>query len=584
MTSYPPGSSTRVRLPRLQGDGPHPVSANGLDLVLVHTPHGWRAFQGLCPHRGALLGEGELVGGELVCRNHRWRFDGASGRRVDGPECLVAYPLVEVDGELEVELPAPAGEAEAVGRLRSLADLPGPPGWPLVGNLLAIDIDRMHEILEGWVERYGPVYRYRMGPRQFVAVADPELAEQVLRRRPDEFSRLSTVETVFREMGAHGVFSAEGREWRPQRRLAMEALSHRHLRDFYPTLEQTARRLRARWLREIERGEPIDLVEDLKRFTVDVTTRLTLGRDVDTLGQGDDVVQRELEQIFPAFNRRLFAWLPTWRWLRLPADRALDRALASLREWMDSLVAASRRELAADPTRRERPAHFLDAMVAARDEAGEPFTDDEIFGNLLTMLLAGEDTTAYTLAWAVHELCENPAAVAALRGEIDGALAGDVVPPTFEVANRLVWAGAIANETMRLRPVAPLIGACAKADCVLGDVRLPKGTEVSVLIRPPVRDASHFETPEAFRPERWLPGAEGAHEPSVHLPFGSGPRLCPGRTLALLEMKVVLATLYASFDAARRGTRDAVGERFTFTMNPVGLDVELRGRPVGRPG
>ncbi len=107
---------------------------------------------------------------------------------------------------------------------------------------------------------------------------------------------------------------------------------------------------------------------------------------------------------------------------------------------------------------------------------------------------------------------------------------------------------------------------------------MPAGTKVATLARPPVRDATNFEDPEAFRPERWLGAHAGAHEPSAHMPFGSGPRLCPGRTLPLLEKKVVLATLYKSFNVEREGPSDAVREKFAFTMSPVGLDVRLRPR------
>jgi cytochrome P450/nitrite reductase/ring-hydroxylating ferredoxin subunit len=551
---------------------------NGHDLVVVRTAAGLRAFQGHCPHRGALLGEGELDGEALVCRNHRWRFDAADGKRLDGPGCLVGYPVREVDGEIVVELPRAAAAERSTGVRRRIDTLPGPAGLPFFGNAFQLDIPRLHEILEGWAAEYGPVFRYRLGTNTTIAVADPELVDEALRQRPERFRRLHAVETVFEEMKVAGVFSAEGAAWRPQRRLSMEALSHRHLRDFYPTLARVAGKLRARLARAADAGEPVDIVDTLKRFTVDVTTILTLGHDVNTLEQGDDVIQRKLEQIFPAFNRRLFALFPTWRLVRLPADRRLDEALAGLHAWMRTLVAEAQARLEAEPSRAQSPANFLEAMVAARDEDGRPFAEDVILGNLVTMLVAGEDTTAYTLAWAVHHLCDEPEAVAGLVREAASVMGGDVVPDSFETANRLVYAAAVANETMRLRPVAPIIILEANEDTVLGDIELPARTGVAVLLRPAAVDAENFADPSAFRPERWLPGAPGPHEPSVHMPFGSGPRLCPGRALALLEMKIVLATLYGAFAIERRGTSDAVKERFTFTMNPVGLEVGVRHR------
>ncbi len=576
-------SATPHRIARsqdLRGDRPYAFSVCGVDIVVMRTGKGLRAFQGRCPHQGALLGEGALDGQTLTCRNHGWRFRVESGRREGGPHCLDSFPIREEDGDVFVTVPIDS-EREAqrpVGR-RELRDLPGPKTLPLLGNLLQLDMSRLHEILEGWAAVHGPLYRYRLGPRWVVVVSDPALGEQVLKARPETYRRLSAVEPVFAEMGLSGVFSAEGDAWRPQRRLAMEALSFRHLQGFYPTLRTVAERLRKRWLRAADDGTPVDIVEDLKRFTVDVTTLLTFGHDVNTIEQDDEVIQRRLELVFPAFNSRLFALFPTWRLLRLPADRRLDQALIEIRAWLQELVAKARRRLEADPASADRPSNFLEAMISARDEAGQPFSDEVIFGNLMTMLLAGEDTTAYTLAWAVHHLSDSPSSVTALRSELDAVLGSSAVPEDFDTAHNLAYAGAAANETMRLRPVAPVFFHDTNVETVLGDLRLPANTTVAVLTRPPARDPKNFDEPCSFRPERWLDAGGGAHEPSAHIPFGTGPRLCPGRTLALLEMKVVLATVYKTFDVARVGESATVRERFAFTMSPDGLRVRLNRRP-----
>ena len=334
-------------------------------------------------------------------------------------------------------------------------------------------------MLERWAAQYGTMYTFRLGLDRALVVSDPELTQQVMRARPDTFRRTTKVQRVFEELGVNGLFSAEGPAWRPQRRLAMEALAHRNLRGFFPTLCTVAARLQRRWERAADSGEPLDMVEELKRFTVDVTTTLTFGHDINTVEDaGGDVIQRKLELVFPAFNRRLFALVPLWRIVRMPRDRRLDRALAELRDWIDGLVREARARLAADPARQAEPAHFLEAMLLARDDAGQPFSDDTIFANLMTMLLAGEDTTAYTLAWAIHHLCDSPAAVRALQAEVDAAPRGEIgrgVPASFEAANELAYAGAIAQESMRLRPVAPVIIFETIVDTVIGDVAVPAG-------------------------------------------------------------------------------------------------------------
>jgi cytochrome P450 len=486
--------------------------------------------------------------------------------------------VIEQDGDVFVDVPQHADAPEGRARpKRTIDDLSGPRGLPVVGNAFQLDLARLHEVLEGWAIEYGPLYRYRLGSHWVVVVSDPALIEQALRARPNTYRRLGNIEPVFREMGVAGVFSAEGAAWRSQRRLTMEALSPRHQRSFYPHLRAVAARLLTRWTREAQGGVPIDIVDDLKRFTVDITTLLTFGYDVNTLEQGDDVVQRRLEHVFPAFTRRLFALIPTWRFIRSPADRRLDRALAEIRAWLEQLVHEARQRLAADPGRASQPSDFLEAMIAARDERDQPFSDDVIFGNLMTMLLAGEDTTAYTLGWTVHELCNSPAAVSALQRELESILAASSVPEDFESVQRLQYAGAVANETMRLRPVAPVLYLQANHVTSLGDLRIKGGTALALLTRRPAVDERHFDRPREFMPERWTTPS-GTHNPSAHNPFGSGPRLCPGRSLALLEMKVVLATLYRNFEVERHGRAGDVREQFSFTMSPIGLRVRLHPR------
>jgi cytochrome P450 len=311
--------------------------------------------------------------------------------------------------------------------------------------------------------------------------------------------------------------------------------------------------------------------------TVDVTTQLALEHDLNTLEQEGDVLQRRLEHVLPGLTRRLFATVPLWRFVKLGPERRLEAALGEVFVLLREVLEAGRTRVAALPGRA--PATFLEAMILARDEEGRPFSDSQILGNAIEILLAGEDTTALTLSWAVHELCDAPAALAALQAEADAVPGGDVAPADFEVAGRLDVAGSIAQETMRLRPVAPLVILETNVATVLGDVALSVGQRVALLMRTPAVSAQRFADPAAFRPERWLePTTDGAHDTGALMPFGSGPRLCPGRALALLEMRVALATLGASFDLERLGERRGVSERFAFTMGPRGLRIRLRPR------
>ncbi|MCO6181135.1 cytochrome P450 [Ciceribacter sp. RN22] len=565
-------------LDQLHGDGPHTLSVNGFDVVVVRTQAGFRAFQGRCPHQGALLGEGEITAGRLVCRNHGWRFSTESGEREGGPQCLTSYPIVEKDRDLYIEALGLFGARHRVDAVRTLKSLPGPRGLPVLGNAHELDASTLHLTLERWADKYGPAYLFRIGPKPVIVLSDPKWCEQVLRARPERFTRASQMAPIFSELGAEGVLTAEGEAWRTQRKLAVRALAPTNFRELYPKLQTVITRLKKRWERAADLGSIVDIVEDLKRFTLDVTTLITFGHDINTIEDAEDVIQHKLALMFPALNRRIFALFPTWRFVRLPQDCRLDRAIAELRAWLGELVVAERSRLAAEPRRAERPSNFLEAMVSARDEEGRPFADEIIFGNLMTMLLVGEDTSAHTLGWAVHQLCDSPDSVSQLRREADRLLGVSDVAGDIDTANKFIWAGAIVNETMRLRPVVPFQFLEAKVDTVVGDLFVAAGTRLAVLMRPGTRDSRHFADPLSFRPARWLDDTLGVHDASVHTPFGSGARICPGRHLALLEMKLVLAMLYKSFEVERVSKAEEVREQFAIAMSLAGLKVRLRPR------
>src|SRR5262249_49587085 len=153
---------------------------------------------------------------------------------------------------------------------RTLDDLPGPRGLPLLGNLHQIDVASAHKTLARWADEFGPFYRLRIGLRNAVAVADPELIHEVLRDRPGRFRRIRIMQDAMLDVGIDGVFTAEGTDWRRQRKLAMHALNTEQLRGFFQRLDQVTERLQRRWQRTAAAGERVDAQRDLMRFTVDV--------------------------------------------------------------------------------------------------------------------------------------------------------------------------------------------------------------------------------------------------------------------------------------------------------------------------
>jgi cytochrome P450 len=424
----------------------------------------------------------------------------------------------------------------------------------------------------------------KFGRRWIVVSSDPDINERVLRARPEDFRREANIAPLYKEIGMTSVFSAEGAEWRPQRQLSMAALANKNLRVFYPVLVRIAERFRKRWERFADEGSTLNVEDEIRRFTVDVTTHLAFNYDINTIEQEGDVIQKQLEVILPMIMRRLLAVAPWWRWLPIPQERRADRALRELHTFLGTRIADARERLAANPKLAEAPSNFLEAMLTARDEHGQPFSDHIILGNAMTMLVAGESTTAQTIAWTVHHLLEQPEVVAKLRTELDTELAGATAPQDLEAISRMTYTNAVAQEVMRLRPVGPVVGLESLRDVVIGDVMLPKGTSFISLIRPPVLDAQRFDAPNEFRPERWLDGYKTTpHDARVHVPFGTGPRICPGRGLATLEIRALVATIFSSFELERVGAERDVEEIFAVTLAPRGLRVKVRRRTAATP-
>ena len=475
--------------------------------------------------------------------------------------------------------PAPAAKAAVTpAALRRIADLPGPKGLPLLGNALQFRSPSLHLELEAWAAQYGSYYQLRAAGRRILVVSDHQVVASVLRDRPAAFSRTARLREIGQEMGLKpGVFSAEGEDWMRQRRMVMAGFDPGHVRAYYPALVKVAQRLVTRWTQAERRQETIVLQSDLMRYTVDTIAGLAFGAEVDTLGADGDVIQQHLDKVFPALFRRITAPIPLWRIFPSRADRALVRSMVEVNKAVDNFIAQARLQMQAEPQRYTQPQNLLEAMLAAADRPDSGLSDAQVAGNVMTMLLAGEDTTANTIAWMIYLLWTHPEALAKACDEVRSKVRDCQQPSMDEVAD-LEFIEACIHETMRLKPVGPQLPLQANADVLVGDVQVPRGTIVINLLR---RDSVREDlVPQAsrFEPERWLQSDNPAKRSST--PFGAGPRICPGRYLAMLEMKIAMTVLLGHFDIDYVGTADGrpPQERLSFAMMPVGLQMRLRTR------
>lgn len=462
--------------------------------------------------------------------------------------------------------------------------LTGPRALPLLGN--APEFVRggvPHRQLERWADEHGPTYRLRLGPRNVVVTADPAHVDLVLRRRPDDFRRARSTTSIVDELIRRGAFTAEGDHWRRLRKVATQSLSPSYLRQYFDTITMVTERLLRRWEAFGASGERIDVLDQMTRYTLDVAVGLAMGHDLNSLESVGEGLHSRLPTLFAAFSQRLMTPLPYWRLVKLPRDRRLD---ATVRE-VEALVGQRYAEAKTRVTAGKPPSNFLEALVKPLDDVPE-ITDHEVLGNVFTMLLAGSDSTSATASWALHLLTEHPEAHARVRAEADEVLGDDRLPADPAAMARLRYAEAVVHEALRLRPAVPFLGfEPTRATTLTGSdgraLSLAKDEEVLLLLSYGARrDTGRFPAPDEFRPERWLDGRP-AEEALPFVPFGSGPRFCPGRNLALIETSMVTSVLARNFDFALDRSAGPVVEGLSFAVVPRNLRLSVSPREP-RPG
>ena len=469
------------------------------------------------------------------------------------------------------------------GKLHEIRKMPGPRGFPLLGNLHQIRIDQLHLILEKWAEIHGPIYRFRLGPEQVVVISDCDNIQEILARRPDGFRRTRLLERVAEDMRLNGVFVAEGDDWRRQRRIVAAALGRARITGLFPGLNVVIGRLLHHWQHAADGGRDVDPCHDLMRVTVDFTMKIAFGVDANTLETDGPVIQRHFDRVLPILFKRINLPFAYWQYFKLPSDRALDRSLRDLESEVGVMVHNARQRLEQNPELRTNPSNFLEAIHVEVESGDSGFSDSEIFANAGTLLIAGEDTTAYSIAWAIHFLTLYPDHFKRIREETDMLLGSALLIEDLAQTGKLPVLDAFCKEVMRLRPVAPLYVLEPVEDTQILGYRIPRGSRMMMPIRRMATQNAYFADADRFNPDRWLSTTGSAHCPHdtrAYVPFGSGPRVCPGRSLAMLQIRTVLTMLCRNFDLEAIKPASEIGEHLALTMMPTNLKMRLSRRTI----
>ena len=372
---------------------------------------------------------------------------------------------------------------------------------------------------------HGDVARFRWGPRYEYLLNHPDLVEQVLVTQQRSFMKGQALQETKRILG-DGLLTSEGALHLEQRRLMQRLFHRRRIAGYVEDMVACADRLQRRW----QDGETCDVDEEMTRLTLAVVGRTLFATDVE--GEAAEI-GAALTDAMESLQRFMLPFYAALERLPLPSVRRLRASRRRLDATIYRLIAA----------RRDRPGggDLLSLLLETRDDEGRAMPETQVRDEAMTLFLAGHETTAVTLTWTWMLLATHPEVERRLHAELDEVLGAR--SPSADDLGRLDYTDMVLRESMRLYPPAWLIGRRALVDVELGAYVVPAGAVV--LLSPWVthRDGRFFADPSRFEPERWTPEDEAERPRFSYFPFGGGVRRCIGEPFALMEAKVLLASI-----------------------------------------
>lgn len=408
---------------------------------------------------------------------------------------------------------------------------------------------------------FGPVVPLRLYAFPIYLINDPEIIAEVLVRQNENFDKGIAIQ-ILKPMFGKGLLSADHETWKRQRVLLQPAFRREAIARYTKSMIEAAQTLLDSWAD----GSVRNIHDDMMSFTLDIVVRCLFGAD-ESIGRAVVIAgARSVQEFFGKFRKTYLA-LPSA--VPAPANLLLRRNAKRMDEMIFRMIAARRAS-------KKRGDDVLSLLLDVRDDDGRACSDQQIRDELVTLFIAGTETTAGALAWALYLLSKHPDVRSELLREVDTVLGEKQV--SAEDLPRLPYTEKVFKEVLRLYPTSHVFGRIARQPCKVGKYRVRRNDNLLISQWAIQRSARHYDHPEQFRPERWTPEMTAKLHKFAYLPFGGGPRSCIGGYFATAEAKVALVTI------ARRFIVDCVPGADVrpdpaVTLRPVGgLPMRVRKR------
>ncbi len=437
----------------------------------------------------------------------------------------------------------------------SARPVPTVPGLPYLGSLRDLQRDPLGFGLR-MARDYGEIVRVTLLGDKTILLHNPDHIQQVLQTNSRNYSKQTFDYQLLYPLVGQGLLTSDGDLWLRQRRLMQPAFHRQRIAGLADMMVTATQTMLDGWQPAIARGEPIAVDQELMRLTLTIVGKallsIDLGAEASQFGQAFKEANRRFG--FDNFLSIMFPRLPT------RANRQFKHAIQT----MDTIVEEIIGERRQSGRSREQDDLLSLLMNAVDEDTGEGMTDRQLRDEMMTILLAGHETTANALTWAFYLLSQHPHVAYRLHAEVDNVLGERAA--TFDDLPRLMYTRMVLQEALRLYPPAWSIARRAIEDDVIGGYHIPAGSAVNISIYTLHHNPEYWDEPEQFRPERFSEQESQRRHKFAYIPFSAGPRKCIGDQFAMTEGQLILATVAQRVDLALApGQRVAMSPLITLT-------------------
>ncbi|WP_326499098.1 cytochrome P450 [Methylomicrobium sp. Wu6] len=442
--------------------------------------------------------------------------------------------------------------------------IPTPRGRPVIGHLAEFKKNSLDCMIR-WHHEWGDIVNFRIFSQNFYLLSHPDLVEEAMTEQQDVFLKMYNPQKPrgLQLFMGQGLVTSTGQLWSQQRRLLQPVFQRRNLLTLLPEMEKAGAQLLARW-RTFEPDAKVDISGEMLHLALEVLTRTMFSTSVlDRV----DVIAPALEVCLRYAAATVLSPLDPPLWVPTRRNREFKRALATL----DQIIYGMIDERKANPGQYNDLLHLL--LSSTDPEAGTGMSRRQLRDEVITLFVAGHETSANVLTWTLYYLARYPEAMTKLRAELREVLNGGI--PNGDQLDQLPYTKAVLFEAMRLKPAVALMIRKVARDTRLQNYSLKAGSLAMVSIYNIHHHPELWENPEAFKPERFLGQKASKY---TFLPFGIGPRFCIGNQFATMELTLLLAMLAQHFDFALCDEQEPEHD-MAVTLRPKG-GLKLRVRPA----